>query len=74
MRCKWLVWLFAVSASGLGSCALLSGCGGGESVNPQVISMPKAEPGERTPVPPTTKQGGGKGSSGNLKRDPGAST
>lgn len=74
MRCKWLVWLFAVSVSGLGTCALLGGCGGGEQANPQIISMPKASPGERKPVPATPKQGGGKGSSGNVNRDPGAST
>jgi hypothetical protein len=74
MRCKWLVWLFAVSVSGLGTCALLSGCGGGESPNPQIIAVPPASAGEKKPVPPTQKAGGGKGSSGNMTRDPGAST
>jgi hypothetical protein len=52
--------------------ASVVGCG--DSSNPKVIDAPKVEPGEAKPVPKDMKKGGGPGSSGNMNRNPGAST
>jgi hypothetical protein len=52
--------------------ASLPGCS--DTSNPKIIDAPPAQPGATTPVPKDIKQGGGAGSSGNMKKNPGASS
>jgi len=55
---------FAVSA--------VAGCG--DQGNTKIIDAPPVAPGETKPVPADVKKGGGKSSSGNMNRNPGASS
>jgi hypothetical protein len=52
---------------------LMVGCGAGDT-NIQVKDAPPVQPGETKPLPADVKKGGGKGSSGNMKFNPGASS
>jgi len=51
----------------------LAGCNN-DPGNPKNIDAPPASPGETKPLPADVKKGGGKSSSGNMNRNPGANS
>ena len=72
MRVKSMV--VGVTSLGVAAAMLVTGAGCGDSGNVPVIKAPPVDAGPSQPLPKDPKKGGGASSSGNMDRNPGAST